>query len=286
MVIFRSAVGLKEIADIEIKAFIYVRVERLVASLLLISRQTVKIVASVETVYPRLHRKHSVNPLASIPLRVAASLNRPSRRLSVFLLLRVFIAIRQQLAAEQRGVEHGVVAFQRTVGKQKSSPALRAVQIIHHKIRRRQRHVEISALASHLIRLHQCRCAETRRHNRWRKLRKQKQPPRLPVEIIAPARSAVTFRLQRNQQICQLSHTRQQRLPCPDFGLQFREFVHGADKIAIPLQKQAYALRIILLWHHRQTAQIHRAALKPLYHTQPQYRRPLKRQQCMRQSRV
>ena len=155
VVIFRAAVRLEEIFDVKSEAALDVVVERRVARHLLVCNQPVEVVAGVETVDPRLHGQHSVHPRAIGILRAATSRHRHPRRLLVALVARVVVAEAQQAAAEQRSVEHRVVALQRAVGKQKSAVQRRAMQVVHHKFRCRQRRVQVIFASGGFVGFHE-----------------------------------------------------------------------------------------------------------------------------------
>ena len=155
VVIFRAAVRLEEIFDVKSEAALDMVMECCVARHLLVCNQPVEVVAGVETVDPRLYGQHSVHPRAVCILRAATSRHRHPRRLLVALVARVVVAEAQQAAAEQRSVEHRVVAFQWTVRKQESAVQRCAMQVAHHKFRRRQRRVQIVPASGGFVGFHE-----------------------------------------------------------------------------------------------------------------------------------
>ncbi len=187
----------------------------------------------------------------------------------------MLIAQCEQLAAQQRGIEHRVVTRQRAVRKQESASARTAMQIVHDELGRREGCIEILPAAGYPVCLDQRRGAERSSHHRGGILRKQEKTACLPVEIVSPACAAVPVASQSEQQVGQLRNPCRDALASAQSGRELGTLPHQTIHVAVALQEQPYALGIVLLGHERQTPQIERETLEALNYRQPAQSRTL-----------
>ena len=156
------------------------------------------------------------------------------------------------------------------------------MQVLYDKVGSRQGYLQIFPITCHLISLHQCCGTEVGSHHCRGKLRKEEEPSSLPVEVISPACSTISFRLKRDKQICQETDLLLYFLFRTDTLAPFRMIAHCLIEIAKSTQKETNALGIILLWHHCQTTQVKRESLESLNHHQSADSRMFQKRQCLK----
>lgn len=286
VVVLGAAVGLEEMVDVEAEAPLDGVVVRAVARGLLVGGQGVEVVARVEAVDPSLHGQQAVHPRAVRGLPLATGLHRAAGRREAVVPGTMAVAQGQQLAAQQRGVIHRVVARQRTVREQKAPRRRRAVQVVEHEAGRRNGRLAVGLAPRQVVGVEQSRGAKARGHHRGRALGEEEEAARLPVEVVAPAATRVARRAQREQQLRQLVDAAGERFGRAQLCRQPRPALHGAQQVAVAAEKEPDALGVILLGHERHPAQVHRAALEPLDDHQAAQRRPFQQRQRLKEPRV
>ena len=207
MIIFGSAVRLKEIVDIEIKAEPDVAVEGCVAGQNAVGVQGFKVIAGVERVDPRLHRKEAIFPTAIKVLSIAHRCHYLRGEGEEFGITGVFVAKAKNLHAKEGGIEYGVIAGDRGVGEEETTVTGSAVEVVDDESGGRQSVIQKLSVARYLVGVKEGRGTEGCHHDRWCKPWEEESPARLPVEVVAPAGAVVgSFRAQREQQTGQAAY--------------------------------------------------------------------------------
>lgn len=286
VVVLGAAVGLEEMVDVEPEAALDGVVVRAVARGLFVGGQGVEVVARVEAVYPPLHGQQAVHPRAVPGLPLAAGLHRGAGRREAIVRGAVAMAQGQQLAAQQRGVIHRVVARQRTVREQEAPRRRRAVQVGEHKAGRRDGRFAVGLAPGHVVGVEEGRGAKARGHHRGRALGEEEEAARLPVEVVAPAAARVAGRTQREQQLRQFVDAPGELVGRAQLTGQLGAGLDGTQQVAVAAEEEPDALGVILLGHERQPAQVHRAALEALDDHEAAQRRPFQQRQRLEEPRV